>query len=95
LNSVNVRIEGKASKLAEGVSSDWETFGFAIRSTVDVFSPGCGGSDAVVDSDLRVHGIRGLRVADGSVIPSILAGPTNAPCIMIGGRAADMIKACA
>jgi choline dehydrogenase len=49
-------------------------------------------ADAVVDSDLRVHGVRGLRVADGSVIPSILAGPTNAPCIMIGGRAAEMIK---
>jgi choline dehydrogenase len=49
-------------------------------------------ADAVVDSDLRVRGVRGLRVADGSVIPSILAGPTNAPCIMIGGRAADMIK---
>ncbi len=49
-------------------------------------------ADAVVDSNLRVHGLRGLRVADGSVIPSILAGPTNAPCIMIGGRAAEMIK---
>jgi choline dehydrogenase len=51
------------------------------------------GADAVVDSELRVHGLRGLRVADASVIPSIVTGPTNAPSIMIGGRAAELIKA--
>ena len=47
---------------------------------------------AVVDSNLRVHGLRDLRVADASVIPSIISGPTNAPSIMIGGRAAEMVK---
>ena len=51
------------------------------------------GADAVVDSELRVHGLRGLRVADASVMPSIISGPTNAPAFMIGGRAAEMIKA--
>jgi choline dehydrogenase len=50
-------------------------------------------ADAVVDSELRVHGLRDLRVADASVIPSIVSGPTNAPAIMIGGRAAEFIKA--
>jgi choline dehydrogenase len=50
-------------------------------------------ADAVVDSTLRVHGLRGLRVADASVMPSIISGPTNAPSMMIGGRAAEMIKA--
>ncbi len=50
-------------------------------------------ADAVVDSNLRVHGVRGLRVADASVMPTIPAGATNAPSIMIGGRAAMMIKA--
>ncbi|HEY1506456.1 MAG TPA: GMC family oxidoreductase N-terminal domain-containing protein [Stellaceae bacterium] len=50
-------------------------------------------ADAVVDSALRVHGLRGLRVADASVMPSIVSGPTNAPAFMIGGRAAEMIKA--
>jgi len=45
-----------------------------------------------VDSNLRVHGLRDLRVADASVIPSIISGPTNAPSIMIGGRAAEMVK---
>jgi choline dehydrogenase len=49
-------------------------------------------ADAVVDSNLRVHNVRGLRVADASVMPTIPAGATNAPTIMIGGRAAMMIK---
>lgn len=51
------------------------------------------GPDAVVDSELRVHGVQGLRVADASVIPSIPSGPTNAVAFMIGGRAAQLIKA--
>jgi choline dehydrogenase len=51
-------------------------------------------ADAVVDSELRVHGLRGLRVADASVVPSIISGPgTNAVSYMIGGRAAELIKA--
>ena len=49
-------------------------------------------ANAVVDSHLRVHGIRGLRVADASVMPTIPSGPTNAPSFMIGGRAAEFIK---
>ncbi|HEY2179204.1 MAG TPA: GMC family oxidoreductase N-terminal domain-containing protein [Caulobacteraceae bacterium] len=48
--------------------------------------------DAVVDSELRVHGVRGLRVADASVMPSVISGATNAPSIMIGGRAAEFIR---
>ena len=48
--------------------------------------------DAVVDPSLRVRGVRGLRVADASVMPSITSGATNAPSIMIGGRAAMLIK---
>jgi choline dehydrogenase len=50
-------------------------------------------ADAVVDNNLRVHGVRGLRVADASVMPSIVAAPTNAPSIMIGGRAATLLAA--
>jgi choline dehydrogenase len=50
-------------------------------------------ADAVVDCELRVHGVRGLRVADASVMPSIISGATNAPSIMIGGRAAEFIRA--
>ncbi|MGH2963724.1 MAG: GMC oxidoreductase, partial [Solirubrobacterales bacterium] len=48
--------------------------------------------DAVVDSELRVHGVDGLRVADASVFPLIPGGNTNAPTIMVAERASDLIR---
>ncbi len=47
---------------------------------------------AVVDEELRVRGVDGLRVADASIMPLITGGNTNAPVIMIGERAADLVK---
>ena len=48
-------------------------------------------ADSVVDRRLRVHGMEGLRIADASVFPNIISGNTNAPAMMVGRRAVDLI----
>jgi choline dehydrogenase len=48
---------------------------------------------AVVDPELRVYGVDGLRVADASVMPFVTSGNTHAPTVMIGERAAELVAA--
>jgi choline dehydrogenase len=87
-------------ELAPGksVASDADLLEFARQKGTTVFHPTSTcrmGSDAkaVVDERLRVHGFEGLRVADASIMPTVVSGNTNAACVMIGEKASDMILA--
>ncbi|KNC46816.1 glucose dehydrogenase [Thecamonas trahens ATCC 50062] len=80
---------------AAGVSYwEWHVRNFAVTvyhpvGTAKMGEPGAAGT--VVDPQLRVVGVDGLRVADASIMPTLISGNTNAPCIMIGERVADFI----
>lgn len=88
-----------AGEVAPGCQASKAEIDDYIRSTtVTVHHPACTcrmglASDptAVVDAELLVHGMENLRVVDGSVIPDLVGGNTNAPIIMIAEKAADMI----
>jgi choline dehydrogenase len=79
------------------VQSDDELLAYAKQYGGTIFHP-CStckmGIDpmAVVDDELRVHGLQGLRVADASIMPTLVSGNTNAACIMIGEKCADLVR---
>ena len=81
------------------VQSDEDILAFIRQRSETIYHPigTCKMGDAndpsaVVDAQLKVRGIAGLRVVDASVMPSLIGGNTNAPTIMIAERAADFIK---
>ena len=80
------------------VESDDEIDAWLRRAVETCYHPvgtcrmGRDASSSVVDDELRVHGIDGLRVVDASVMPQIVSGNTNAPTIMIAERASDLIR---
>jgi len=86
----------------EGVTSDADFLAYAranggsVHHLIGTCKMGPGSDpNAVVGPDLRVHGLEGLRIADGSVMPLMISGHTNAPIVMIGEKAADLIRAAA
>ena len=87
-------------ELAPGPAADSdEAIDAWLRATViSAAHPACTcamgtGPDAVLDAQLRVRGLEGLRVVDASAMPNVIRGNTNAPAIMIAEKAADMILA--
>ncbi|HLG81153.1 MAG TPA: GMC family oxidoreductase N-terminal domain-containing protein [Bradyrhizobium sp.] len=81
------------------VQSDDEFLGAAIQRGTTTFHPGCtcrmGPADstwAVVDDQLRVHGLEGLRVIDASVMPRMISANLNASTMMIADKASDLIR---
>nr|WP_249794147.1 GMC family oxidoreductase N-terminal domain-containing protein [Bradyrhizobium sp. BRP56] len=82
----NVRTDDDIrSILRERVDTVYHPVGTCKMGTADPL--------AVVDPKLRVHGLEGLRVVDASIMPTLIGGNTNAPTIVIGEKAADMIRA--
>jgi choline dehydrogenase len=73
--------------------SDQDLLAFARRAGQTVYHPtSTCAMGPVVDSELRVHGVQGLRVVDASVMPQVTRANTNAPTIMIAERGADLIR---
>ena len=81
------------------VSSDDEILDWIRANAETAYHPigtcrmGPEGPNTVVDDQLRVHGLNGLRVADASIFPTMPSGNTNAPAIMVGEKASDLIQA--
>ncbi|MFO7884904.1 MAG: GMC oxidoreductase, partial [Desulfobacteraceae bacterium] len=90
------RLRGEEIAPGSQVQTDNEILDFVRQEGESAYHPSCTckmgyDSMAVVDAELRVHGIKGLRVVDASVMPYITNGNIYAPVMMIGEKAADLI----
>ena len=88
-----LRGQRRGEFLAPASDSDADILDFVQRRAHTVFHPvGTCAMGAVVDSELRVHGVDGLRVVDASVMPTVPRGNINAATIMVAEKAADVIR---
>jgi choline dehydrogenase len=83
------------------VASDSQILSWVRNNSQTAYHPigtcrmGPAGPNTVVDDQLRVHGLAGLRIADASIFPTMPSGNTNAPSIMVGEKAADLLRSAA
>jgi choline dehydrogenase len=91
------RLRGEEFSPGEQVKSDEEILTWIRNNSQTAYHPigTCRmgqGPNTVVDEKLRVHGLSGLRIADASIFPTMPSGNTNAPSIMVGEKAADLLR---
>jgi choline dehydrogenase len=92
-------LRGDEFSPGKGVRSDDEVLDWIRGNAQTAYHPigtcrmGPEGQRTVVDERLRVHGLSGLRIADASIFPTMPSGNTNAPAIMVGEKAADILRA--
>jgi choline dehydrogenase-like flavoprotein len=94
-------LRGEEYSPGKDVASDEEVLTYIRGNAHTAYHPigtcrmGPAGPRTVVDEKLKVHGLEGLRIADASIFPTMPSGNTNAPCIMVGEKAADLIRSAA
>ncbi len=87
-DTIGVKLQGMS---AEQLIADFRARSATVYHPVGTCRMGGDAAQSVVDSQLRVHGLQGLRVVDASVFPAVTSGNTNAPTLMVAQKASDLI----